>query len=138
MRAAVCDSNGMSLAPLSLMLVDDNSDFLAAAQLYLSTYPGVEVKATANSGEEALNLSKQLSVDLVIMDLSMPGMGGLEATRRIKAIPRAPKVIVATLENAGPYEEAARIAGADGFVSKAEFSAQMIPLITALFPTHTA
>jgi DNA-binding NarL/FixJ family response regulator len=74
----------------------------------------------------------QLQPDLVLMDVAMPNMNGLEATRRIKTQADAPHVVILTLHDTPEYRAAAEAVGADNFVSKAEFNAQMLPLIRTL------
>ncbi|MCP4516579.1 MAG: response regulator transcription factor, partial [Delftia sp.] len=71
--------------------------------------------------------------DLVLMDLAMPGMSGLEATRQIKARPSGPRVIILTLYDSPEYRAAAQELGADGFVIKSEFFDQLQPAIHTLF-----
>ena len=115
------------------VLVDDYADFIESASQFLSTVPYIQVVGCARSGIEALQAVDRLRPDLVLMDLSMPCMGGLEATRRIKALDGAPRVVIVTLYNNPGYQIAARAAGADGFVSKSEFGEDLVPLIRDLF-----
>jgi len=68
------------------------------------------------------------------MDVAMPGMNGLEATRQIKARPAAPRVVILTFYDNPEYRAVAQTVGADGFVTKSDFAAQLLPLIYALFP----
>ncbi|MCI0390916.1 MAG: response regulator transcription factor [Acidobacteria bacterium] len=118
---------------MRILLVDDNPKFLEAASRFLSVVPEVEIVACVFSGREAVEQSAQLQPDLVLMDLVMPGMDGLAATREIKAQPDAPRVIIVTLHKHQEYRAAAEAVGADGFLSKSEFGAQLLLLIRALF-----
>jgi len=120
------------LTPLRILLVDDNAQFLEVAARTLATVPAIEVVGRALSGREALEQVSQLQPDLVLMDVAMPNMNGLEATRHIKARPDAPRVVMLTLHDAPEYRAAAAAVGADDFVSKAEFHARVLPLIHAL------
>ena len=115
------------------LLVDDYADFLESASQFLSTVPHIQVVGCAHSGSEALQAVDRLRPDLVLMDLAMPGMSGLEATRRIKAQAGAPRVVIVTLHSSPGYRIAARAAGADGLVSKSEFGEDFLPLIRDLF-----
>jgi DNA-binding NarL/FixJ family response regulator len=112
--------------------VDDNPTFLDAATHALAVDPRIEVVGTARSGSEGVALVAQTQPDLVLMDVAMPGMSGLEATRLIKTRPDAPRVVVLTSHDIQHYRTAARAAGADSFVSKAEFDAELLPLIDSL------
>ena len=120
------------LPPLRILLVDDNAQFLDVAARTLAAVPSIEIVGRALSGRDALEQVTQLQPDLVLMDVPMPNMNGLEATRHIKAQPGAPRVVILTLHDAPEYRAAAEAVGADDFVSKAEFNAQVLPLIRAL------
>jgi DNA-binding NarL/FixJ family response regulator len=115
-----------------ILLVDDNPAFITSASGLLSTYPDVEVVGQASSGYEAIERVEALHPDLVLMDLSMPGMDGLEATRCIKSQPQAPCVVISTLYDSTEHRRAAAAAHADGFVAKPELGSQLVPLIHTL------
>ncbi len=120
--------------PLRLLLVDDNLNFLVSAVAFLRTQPQVSLVGGVRSGEHALTLLDSCPVDLVLLDLNMCGLDGLETTRQIKAGPRAPKVVIVTLEDAPENRLLALVAGADGFIGKAEFTTALFPLIATLYP----
>jgi DNA-binding NarL/FixJ family response regulator len=67
------------------------------------------------------------------MDIAMPHMNGLEATRELKTWPSAPYVVILTMYDNLEYRAAAEMAGADGFLTKSEFGAQLLPLMDTLF-----
>ena len=121
-----------------VLLVDDNQDFMKAAKRFLRGVPGLELVGQANSGEQALELSAALHPDLVVMDLAMPGMNGLAATRRIKQQPNAPKVVIVTLHTHSALRALACDAGADGFLQKDHFVDELPRLLAALFAAGTA
>jgi DNA-binding NarL/FixJ family response regulator len=124
------------MLPVRVLLVDDSPEFLRAASLFLSADPEVAIVGTARSGQDALYQVEKVHPDLVLMDLAMPGMGGLEATRRIKARPGAPGVVIITLLDNPEYRAAAKSVGADGFVAKSAFATQLLSTIQSLFPAH--
>ena len=101
-----------------VLLVDDNPDFLDSAALLLGAAPGLTVVGRARSGEEALAETERLLPDLVLMNIGMAGVSGLEATRRIKARHPAPRVILLAVHDTADKREAGDAAGADGFLSK--------------------
>jgi len=121
------------MPPLRVLLVDDSPEFLESAAYFLSLQPSVKVVGRALSGPDALEMASRLRPDLVLMDWAMPEMTGLEAARRLKAQPGAPRVVILTLHDNPQYRAAAQAAGADGFISKADFGAQLPPLIHRLF-----
>ncbi len=87
------------LPSLRILLVDDNAQFLEVAARTLATVPAIEIVGRALSGRDALEQVTQLQPDLVLMDVAMPNMNGLEATRHIKAQPGAPRVVMLTLHD---------------------------------------
>ncbi|MBI5841863.1 MAG: response regulator transcription factor [Chloroflexi bacterium] len=125
------------MLPIRILLVDDSAVFLNSVESFLSTDPAVKIVGRALSGRSALEQISSLQPDLVLMDLSMPEMSGLEATRLIKARKDAPCVVILTLHNHPQYRKASQAAGADGFVSKAELGTQLIPQIHILLGGNT-
>lgn len=118
---------------IRVLLVDDNPKFIAAAAHFLATLPEVTVVGYALSAQEGLAQATSSQPNLILMDIAMPNMNGLEATRELKTWPRAPYVIILTMYDNLEYRAAAEMAGADGFLTKSEFGAQLLPLMDALF-----
>ncbi len=121
------------MSSIQVLLVDDNAGFLKSIALILSNYPHVTVVGEAHSGTEALEKNRDLAPNLILMDLMMPEMNGLDATRHIKGGKAPPRVIMLTFYDNAEYRKAARAAGADGFVAKSEISTRLCPLINELF-----
>jgi two-component system, NarL family, response regulator NreC len=119
--------------PIRILLTDDSPVFRKSASRFLAGDPQLEVVGLAHSGQEGLRQVVQLQPDLVLMDIKMPDMTGLEATRRIKELPDAPRVIIVTLYDTPTYRAAAEEVRADGFIAKADFTEQIFPLIYGLF-----
>lgn len=117
---------------MRVLVVDDNPQFASAATRFLSLVLDVQVVGQARTGREALDEVDRLHPDLVLMDVAMPDMDGLEATRRIKRTLAPPRIIVLTLHDGAEYRSAARRAGADGFVSKQDFGTALLPAIADL------
>ncbi|MDF2439577.1 MAG: hypothetical protein JWN98_561 [Abditibacteriota bacterium] len=120
------------MIPISILVVDDSPNFLQSAIRFLSTDYRVNIVGLALSGDDAIAQVEQLHPDLVLMDLAMPGMNGLEVTRVLKAGTNPPRVIILTLHDAPEYQIAAAEANADGFVAKSDFGAKLLPLIDSL------
>lgn len=121
------------MGSISILLVDDNPQFLEAAGHFLEKDPCLTIVGYALSGESALDQISQTRPALVLLDLAMPGMNGLEVTRRLKSQPNSPRVIILSLHDHDEYRLAAQAAEADGFVIKSEFGVQLLPTIHHLF-----
>jgi DNA-binding NarL/FixJ family response regulator len=115
------------------LLVDDSPEFLDAAGRFLASDPYIEIIGSALSGQEAIKQIDSLKPDLVLMDLAMPGINGLETTRRMKSGPGAPRVIILTLHDNPEYRSASESVQADGFIAKSDFGLELLPLIHLLF-----
>jgi DNA-binding NarL/FixJ family response regulator len=109
-----------------ILLVDDHPVVRKGLSTFLSNEPDMEVVGTAASGEEAVEIAGSLDPDLVLMDLSMPGIGGIEATRRL--IEAHPNMRVVMLTSFGGHERMVEAlkAGAVGYVVKDTPPADML------------
>ena len=121
------------MASLRILLVDDSPEFLTVAMRILSATLQLEVVGVAHSGCDAIEQVARLQPDLVLMDVSMPSMDGLQATARIKALGDAPYIVMVTLYDCDEYRAASAALGADGFIAKADFATALPPLIHTLF-----
>jgi CheY-like chemotaxis protein len=119
--------------PIRVLLVDDSAEFLESAARFLATDTVLAIVGRALSGAEALAQIELLGPDLVLVDLMMPEMNGLELTGHIKARPYPPRVIIVTLYSLAEYSNAAETALADGWVTKSTFGTNLLPLIYRLF-----
>ncbi len=121
---------------LRVLLVDDNERFIDSIERYLVSVPDllIECVGKATSGEDAIKLITVLKPDFILMDLTMPGMGGLKATRLMKRESDPPRVVILTIHEGIEYRNAAHEAGADGFLSKSEFTEKLIPVLRSMFP----
>ncbi len=121
-----------STPSLRILLVDDHDGFLKAAVRRFRALDWIEIAGLAHNGLEAVRLSESLRPDAVLMDLSMPEMGGLQACRLIKAQDAPPFVaIVSHFDDAQHREHAAR-AGADTFVSKLSYMQDVTTVLESL------
>jgi len=111
------------------IVVDDYAPFLSALTVLLGHKTGVEVVGQADNGVDGLKLIEEMRPDLVLVDFTMPGMGGVELTQRLKASGKAPKVIVMSFQTEPECREQALAAGADGFLVKTEIHQELMPLL---------
>jgi DNA-binding NarL/FixJ family response regulator len=116
--------------PLRVLLVDDHDVFRhGLAQLLRDE--GLDVVAEASGGEAGVRLAGELAPHVVLMDLSMPGMDGVEATRAIAAVEPAPPVVVLTLSDDDVSMLEALLAGAAGYVLKEATLEQIVTAVRA-------
>jgi DNA-binding NarL/FixJ family response regulator len=134
----MCSISLTTINPLRILLVDDSAEFLESAARLLMLHQELRIVGRAASGSAALEQVAVLNPDLVLMDLAMPGMNGLETTRQIKAQPAAPRVVIMTLYDVAEYRAAARAATADGFIAKSSIRSQLMPMLAGLFPDRAA
>ncbi len=121
----------MSLA-IRVMLVDDHELVRIGIRRLLSDVPGIEVVAEASTGEEAIELVSKFKPNVVLMDVNMPGMGGLEATKRLKRIAPDSKVLVVTVYGDEPYPSLVLQAGAVGYMTKGASVDEMVQAIRSV------
>jgi DNA-binding NarL/FixJ family response regulator len=110
------------VADVRVLIVDDQLPFREASRMVVEMTDGFEVAGEAVNGEEAVEMATTLRPDLVLMDVQMPGIDGLEATRRIMQLDDPPPVLVMSTHESGSFEAPARAAGAIGFLPKSMFS----------------
>ena len=104
--------------PIRVILVDDQSLVRSGFRMLIESEDDMEVVAEASNGVEALDVLRRMPVDVALMDIRMPQMDGVEATRRITASPLDTKVLILTTFDLDEYVYAALKAGASGFLLK--------------------
>jgi DNA-binding NarL/FixJ family response regulator len=115
------------------MIVDDHRLVRVALTAMLADARGVDVVGQAESGEEALALAQELTPNVVLMDLKMPGIGGLEATRRFQRAHPGMRVLVVTACTEDPFPAQAIKAGAAGFLTKGASREELLGAIRKVF-----
>jgi len=123
---------------LKLLLVDDHPGFINAAMRHLRRLDWIQVLGMAGNGIEAITQCEVLRPDVVLMDLAMPEMGGLQATRLIKAQDNPPFVVIASHFDDAEHREHAMRAGADAFVSKLAYIHDVMPVLERLAGDRTS
>ena len=112
--------------PLEVLLVDDHQMFRAGIKALIEAEGRIKVVGEAGSGEEAVERVRELKPDVVVMDLSMPGTNGLEATRRIAALGLDTKVLVLTVHAEEEYLVPVVEAGASGYLTKTSADIELL------------
>ncbi len=119
----------MESQAITLLIVDDHELVRRGIRTILAAQPDITVVGEASSGEEALKLAEQLAPDVVLMDLLMPGMNGVETTRRLKAISPGAQVIVLTSYHEDEHIFPAIRAGALSYLLKDVSAAELAEAI---------
>ena len=111
---------------IRVMIVDDHKLVRIGTRRLLEDVSGIEVVGDVGSGEEAVDLVRRLQPDVVLMDVQMPGIGGLEATRRcLRAYPET-KVLIVTIYEEEPYPSKLLSVGASGYLTKRADADEMV------------
>jgi DNA-binding NarL/FixJ family response regulator len=118
---------------IKVLIVDDHTLIRDGIRALLSLASDIEVVGEAANGKEALEKARELSPDVVLMDLSMPIMGGLEATRRIRKESPETKILALTQYDDNDYVIPAIEAGARGFVTKMAAFSELAAAIQAVY-----
>jgi DNA-binding NarL/FixJ family response regulator len=119
------------VSPIRILLVDDQALFREGLRTLLSLQPDLEVVGEAGNGEEALRLAARLRPDVILMDLQMPVLDGVESTRRLRAAHPECRVIVLTTFDDDEYVFEGLRAGAIGYLLKDTPSARLLEAIRA-------
>lgn len=111
---------------IKVLIVDDHELIRTGISRLLADFDNIKVLGEAESGEEAVSKARELRPDVVLMDANMPGIGGLEATRRLIRFDPDIKVIAVTVHNEEPYPTKFMQAGAAGYVTKGADIKEMV------------
>ena len=118
---------------INVMLVDDHGLVRSGIKRILADVSDIEVVAEADSGEQAVMQAREIKPDVILMDLSMPGIGGLEATRKItRSMPDA-KIIAVTIHEDDPFPARLLEAGAVGYLTKGCDVREIIKAIKSVY-----
>ena len=111
---------------MSVLIVDDQAPFRSAARTVVTLAPGFEVLGEAETGEEAVATVTSCRPGLVLMDINLPGINGIEATRRIVAADDTAKVILLSTYTEDDLPADARSCGALAYVHKEDLSPELL------------
>ncbi|MEZ8143304.1 two-component system response regulator UvrY [Enterovibrio norvegicus FF-33] len=117
---------------ISVFLVDDHELVRTGIRRLLEDERGVKVVGEAESGEEAVKWCRSNHADIILMDMNMPGIGGLEATRKLLRYNPDVKIIVLTIHTENPFPTKVMQAGAAGYLTKGAGANEMVNAIRAV------
>ncbi len=126
--------NGMSFGTMitRILLVDDYDGWCRFASATLSMKPGLQIIGEVSDGLEAVQKAKELQPDLILLDIGLPSLNGIEAARRIREASPASKILFVSECRSVDVAEAAMNTGAGGYVVKSDAASELAPAIDAL------
>ncbi len=117
------------MSQMHILLVDDHTIVRQGLRALLEAEDGLEVVGEVGDGRAALEAVQRLRPDVVVMDIAMPGLNGLEATQRIASMPAAPRVIVLSMYTDLEHVVHALLAGASGYVRKEDADTELVAAV---------
>lgn len=124
------------MEPIKLMLVDDHDVVRTGLRSFLETQPGFEVIAEAKSGLQALEKAREAQPDIVLMDITMPDMDGIEATQQLKTLYPDCQILALTVHTDKQYFMKMLAVGASGYLTKQAAADELVAAIHALAAGH--
>jgi len=117
--------------PIRILVVDDSEEFVAAAKEWIDSNPLLAFVGSAESGLEALDLVDRLEPDVVLIDVVMPGIDGLETARRLRERGRPLRLVMTSFSDSESVRRAALAAGGDTFLAKADLADRLVEELEA-------
>jgi DNA-binding NarL/FixJ family response regulator len=118
--------------PLTILLCDDHALFREGLAALLARQSGWKVVAQAGDGDEAVRLARELKPDLAVLDVSMPGVSGIDAARQIRTHSPETRIVALSMYGDEHYRRRMDDAGADAYVLKNDASAELVAAIQAV------
>ena len=123
---------------MRVLIVEDNNEYRKLLRRVLAQEQDLELVAEATDGEECLRLAQQFKPDVILMDINMPGMSGLQATRRIKEDLAGTVVLILSGLDGEGYREQAADCGADAYLPKTTPTSEILAVIRGVRRTKAA
>ncbi len=125
------------MEPIRLVVVDDHEIARRGIRSVLAEEPGIEVVGEVGSGEDAIDTVRELHPDVVLLDISLPGMSGIEAANSIRQISPQSRIIFVSQHDSPLLAKDALLTGAYGYVVKSDAGLDLLPAIEAVQSGHT-
>jgi DNA-binding NarL/FixJ family response regulator len=120
------------LMTVRVLVVDDHEDWRNYVRLQLLIKPEWQIICEVSDGLEAVQKAEELKPDLVVLDIGLPSINGIEAARRIRQVSPSPKIVFLSMEKSPDVVQAALSTGAQGYVHKARAQSDLLPAIDAV------
>jgi DNA-binding NarL/FixJ family response regulator len=116
----------------TVLIVDDYEDWRRKVRQLLQGHPELQVTSEASDGLEAVQKAGELKPDLIVVDIGLPKLNGIEAARQIRQLPLSSKIIFLSLDNSLDVVQVALSTGAQGYVCKTDVQSDLLPAIEAV------
>lgn len=123
----------MTERPIQVLIVDDHEVVRKSLKAMLAKEPDIQVIGTAVDGREAIQAAQNLNPDVIVMDLSMPGLDGVRAAGEIQALGLSARIIILSMHQNSALVQQARKNGAAGYIMKQQANSELVPAIRAAF-----
>ena len=120
------------MTSIRVLVVDDFEPLREAVRSILAARPELEIIGEASDGPEAVQKAVELKPDLILLDLGLPTMNGIEVARRFRELVPESRIILFTQDSSVDFVEEARRMGASGYVVKAKAGSQLLPAVDAV------
>lgn len=120
------------MKPITILLVDDSAVFLRMAKLFLDDLEDVEVVGTAGGGKTGIEQTLRLQPDIVLVDLSMPDLHGLNVIPKLREALPATRIVALTMLDEDGFRKVSMASGAHEFISKTRMHSELPPVIYRL------
>jgi DNA-binding NarL/FixJ family response regulator len=117
---------------LKILLADDSLTFLSAVKQFLAMLPVAEVVGEAHDGQQAIDSAQKLMPDLVLLDIVMPHLNGLDVAKALMSSAHPPRIVFLSMHDNDSYRTAAKDLGVYGYVGKSDFVNQLLPMISTM------
>lgn len=118
---------------IKVLLVDDHELVRSLMKERLEQVPDIDVVGEAGSGEEAIKTAKMTEPDIVLLDINMPGIGGLETARVLRRVNAAVKIIIVSVHQDGPFPLRLLEMGVDGYLTKSSAPHELVSAVRMVF-----
>lgn len=132
-KCAAAKSETKNMDRIKIFIVEDHTLLREAWKMALSVHTHFEIVGESGNGEEAVEMVKKLRPDVITMDINLPGINGIEATKRIRRILPGAKVLAVSMHTQPTYARRIMQAGASGYVTKNSSSDEMFKAITEVY-----
>ena len=122
---------------LLLLLADDDASYRKLVRVWLKSQPGLTLVGEATDGQEAVNMALELNPDAILMDITMPNLNGIEATRQILSSCPHIRVIALSMHSDPQFKDTMLKAGASAYIQKENLFQDLWPAIRAFKPSRT-